>query len=72
MRPLIFSKCTFIKIRFPNLVQTLNSRIAPTYFLENENVRMINLHMFKNELLIFINYLFKYLFNPRINTLTTL
>ena len=24
-------------MRFPNLVQTLNSRIAPTYFLEYEN-----------------------------------
>lgn len=37
MHPLIFSKCTFIKMRFPNLFQSLNSRIAPTYFLENEN-----------------------------------
>ena len=66
MRTLIFSKCTFIKIRFPNLVQSLNSRIAPTYFLENENENdtFWKLH-------ILINYLFKYLFDSRTNTLTT-
>ena len=66
MRPLIFSKCTFIKIRFPNLVQSLNSRIAPTYFLENENE---NYTFWKMHIL--INYLFKYLFNSRTNILTT-
>ena len=54
-------------MRFPNLVQSLNSRMSPTYFLENENE---NYTFWKLHIL--INYLFKYLFDSRTNTLSTL